>query len=139
MDDQKKFKSSETNAHGYRFTYCFFVTASFRLIPFYRIVWLVVLDLLVSRFCLWFIVDLAPALFRWPWHLFHPIHLLLVMYVLYRGFPFLLSVVHMLGSYKGRDNIDSRVNLRAHSNDKRFYDDGVAALFHSTFSLYTFL
>jgi hypothetical protein len=138
-DDKTIFKSSETNAHGHRFTYCFFVTASFRLIPFYRIVWLVVIDLVVSRFRLWFIVALAPALFRWPWHLFHPIHLLLVTYVLYRGFPFLLSVVHMLGSYKGRDNVDSRVNSRAHSNDKRCYGDGVAALFHSTFSLYTFL
>jgi hypothetical protein len=95
-DDKKKFKSSETNAHGHRFTYCFFVTASFRLIPFYRIVWLVVLDLVVSRFRLWFIVALAPALFRWPWHLFHPIHLLLVTYVLYRGlhvFFFLLSFI----------------------------------------------
>jgi hypothetical protein len=94
-DDKKKFKSSETNAHGHRFTYCFFVTASFRLIPFYRIVWLVVLDLVVSRFRLWFIVALAPSLFRWPWHLFHPIHLLLVTYVLYRGFPlfFLLSFI----------------------------------------------
>jgi hypothetical protein len=74
----------------------FFVTASFRLIPFYRIVWLVVLDLVLSRFLLWFIVDLAPALFRWPWHLFHPIHLLLVAYVLYRGFPlFFPSVLYI--------------------------------------------
>jgi hypothetical protein len=44
----------------------------------YRIVWFVVLDLVVSRFRLWCIVALAPALFRWPWYLFHPIHLLLV-------------------------------------------------------------
>jgi hypothetical protein len=51
----------------------------------YRIVWFVVLDLVVSRFRLWFIVALAPDLFRWPWHLFHPIHLLLVTYVLYRA------------------------------------------------------
>jgi hypothetical protein len=49
----------------------------------YRIVWFVVLDLVVSRFCLWFVVALSPELSRWPWHLFHPIHLLLVTYVLY--------------------------------------------------------
>jgi hypothetical protein len=63
---QKKIKASETKAHGHRFTYCFFVTASFGLIPFYRIQWLVVIDLVVSRFRLWFIVALPPALFRWP-------------------------------------------------------------------------
>jgi hypothetical protein len=51
----------------------------------YRIVWFVVLDLVISRFRLWFIVALAPALFRRPWHLFHPMHLLLVTYVLYRA------------------------------------------------------
>jgi hypothetical protein len=51
----------------------------------YRIVWVTALDLLVSRFSLWSLVALAPALFRSPWRLFHPIHLLLVTQVLYRA------------------------------------------------------
>jgi hypothetical protein len=63
---KKNIKALETKAHGNRFTYCFFVRASFRLIPFYRIQWLVVIHLVVNRFRLWFIVSLAPALFCWP-------------------------------------------------------------------------
>jgi hypothetical protein len=55
----------------------FFFTASFRLIFFYRILWLVVVDLVVSRIRLWFIVAFAPAFFVWPWHLFHFLHILL--------------------------------------------------------------
>jgi hypothetical protein len=46
---------------------------------------------------------------------------------------YLLSVVHVLGSYKGRDSNDFRVDLRAHSNDKRCCGDGVAVKFHSAF------
>jgi hypothetical protein len=57
----------------------YIVSSTFFLLQLrYRIVWFVVLDLVVNWFRLWFIVALAPALFRWPWHLFHRIHLLLV-------------------------------------------------------------
>jgi hypothetical protein len=65
----KNWKTSSTNGHGHLLTYCFFLTASLRLIPFYRIVELVIIDLLVSRFRVWCIVALAAASFLWPWHM----------------------------------------------------------------------
>jgi hypothetical protein len=48
---------------------------------------------------------------------------------------YLLSVVHVLGSHKGRDPDDSRVDSRANNNDKRCCGDGVAVKFHSAFRL----
>jgi hypothetical protein len=47
----------------------FFLTATLQLILFYRIVELVILNLVVSRCCVWCIVALAVASFCWPWHL----------------------------------------------------------------------
>jgi hypothetical protein len=117
----------------------------------YRIFWLVVVDLVISRFCIWFIVALAPALFRWPWYLFHSIHPLLVTYVLYRGFlpvyttPIIsdgvASVVPSTCATKVQDTFEEpwRSCVFWPTYDKRCCGDGVAVQLHSTFSLYTFL